>query len=84
INNLPSLLSINPFHLPSRHHTRTYHQAQQFHPHQQQHFPRSLARSRFHLLSTLPSRSRSRSNSNYRPTPPPIKPRRVHQQQQKF
>ncbi|CAF4037057.1 unnamed protein product, partial [Rotaria sp. Silwood1] len=41
---------------------------------------KSLSRSRFHLLSTLPSRSRSRSNSNYRPTPPPIKPRRVHQQ----
>ncbi|CAF3690455.1 unnamed protein product [Rotaria sp. Silwood1] len=85
-NNLPSLLSINPFHLPPRHHTRTYHQAQQFHPNHQQHFPRSLSRSRFHLLSQLPSRSRSRSHSNYRPTPPPIKPRRVHQQQhqQKF
>ncbi|CAF4970928.1 unnamed protein product, partial [Rotaria sp. Silwood1] len=58
----------------------------QFHPNHQQHFPRSLSRSRFHLLSQLPSRSRSRSHSNYRPTPPPIKPRRVHQQQhqQKF
>ncbi|CAF4985260.1 unnamed protein product, partial [Rotaria sp. Silwood1] len=42
---------------------------QQFHPNHQQHFPRSLSRSRFHLLSQLPSRSRSRSHSNYRPTP---------------
>ncbi|CAF4841308.1 unnamed protein product, partial [Rotaria sp. Silwood2] len=80
--NLPSLLELNPFHLPSPQHTRSFNNAQQFHPnHQQQHYPRSLSRSRFHLLSQLPSKSRSRSRPYQRPTPPPIKPRRIHQQQ---
>ena len=83
INNLPSLLDINPFHLPSQHNTRTYHHAQQYHPNQQhQHYPRSLSRTRFHVLSQLPSQSRSRSRSQHRLPPPPIKPRRIHQQQQ--
>ncbi|CAF1312192.1 unnamed protein product [Rotaria sordida] len=79
INNLPTLMSLNPFHLPSHHHTRSFHQAQHFHPNQHQ--PRSVSRSRFHILGQLPSKSRSRSRSFHRPQPPPIKPRRVHQQQ---
>ncbi|CAF2802272.1 unnamed protein product [Rotaria sp. Silwood2] len=80
--NLPSLLELNPFHLPSSQHTRSFNNAQQFHPnHQQQHYPRSLSCTRFHLLSLLPSKSRFRSHSYQRPTPPPIKPRRIHQQQ---
>ncbi|CAF5163847.1 unnamed protein product, partial [Rotaria sp. Silwood1] len=41
----------------------------------------SLSRSRFHVLSQLPSKSRSRSRSYQRPLPPPIKPRRIHHQQ---
>ncbi|CAF4655992.1 unnamed protein product, partial [Rotaria sp. Silwood2] len=81
--NLPSLLDLNPFHLPSRHNTRTFTTAQHYHPnHHQQHYPRSLSRSRFHVLSQLPSKSRSRSRSYQRPLPPPIKPRRIHHQQQ--
>ncbi|CAF3568946.1 unnamed protein product, partial [Rotaria socialis] len=84
-NNLPSLFDINPFHTPSRHNTRTYHQAQQYNPNQHQHhYPRSLSRTRFQVLSQLPSQSRSRSRSTHRlPIPPPIKPRRTYQQQQK-
>ncbi|CAF4489283.1 unnamed protein product, partial [Rotaria sp. Silwood2] len=80
--NLPSLLDINPFHLPSQHNTRSLHHAQQYHPNQQyhQHLPRPTSRTRFHLLSQLPSQSRSRSRSPFRP-PPIIKPRRTHQQQ---
>ncbi|CAM4988392.1 unnamed protein product, partial [Rotaria socialis] len=71
------------FHLPSRHNTRTFTTAQHYHPnHHQQHYPRSLSRSRFHVLSQLPSKSRSRSRSYQRPLPPPIKPRRIHHQQQ--
>ncbi|CAF4036965.1 unnamed protein product, partial [Rotaria sp. Silwood1] len=35
--NLPSLLDINPFHLPSEHNTRSFHHAQQYHPNQQHH-----------------------------------------------
>ncbi|CAF2913023.1 unnamed protein product [Rotaria sp. Silwood2] len=81
--NLPSLLDLNPFHLPPRHNTRTFTTAQHYHPnHHQQHYPRSLSRSRFHVLSQLPSKSRSRSRSYQRPLPPPIKPRRIHHQQQ--
>ncbi|CAF5069747.1 unnamed protein product, partial [Rotaria sp. Silwood1] len=82
IKNLPSLLDINPFHLPSEHNTRSFHHAQQYHPNQQhhQHLPRPTSRTRFHLLSQLPSQSRSRSRSPFRP--PPIKPRRTYQQQQ--
>jgi hypothetical protein len=79
--NLPSLFDINPFHLPSQHNTRTFNHAQQYHPNQQHHhYPRPTSRSRFHVLSQLPSQSRSRSRSQYRA--PPIKPRRAHQQQQ--
>ncbi|CAF1681044.1 unnamed protein product, partial [Rotaria magnacalcarata] len=83
-NNLPSLFDINPFHAPSRHNTRTYNQAQQYNPNQQQHhYPRSLSRTRFQVLSQLPSQSRSRSRSTHRlPVPPPTKPRRTYQQQQ--
>ncbi|CAF5033394.1 unnamed protein product, partial [Rotaria sp. Silwood1] len=82
IKNLPSLLDINPFHLPSEHNTRSFHHAQQYHPNQQhhQHLPRPTSRTRFHILSQLPSQSRSRSRSPFRP--PPIKPRRIYQQQQ--
>jgi hypothetical protein len=81
-NNLPSLFDINPFHTPSRHNTRTYHQAQQYNPNQQQHhYPRSLSRTRFQVLSQLPSQSRSRSTHRLT-IPPPIKPRRTYQQQQ--
>ncbi|CAF2851769.1 unnamed protein product, partial [Rotaria sp. Silwood2] len=78
--NLPSLLDINPFHLPSEHNTRSFHHAQQYHPNQQHHLhlPRPTSRTRFHLLSQLPSQSRSRSRSPFRP--PPIKPRRIYQQ----
>ncbi|CAF5196348.1 unnamed protein product, partial [Rotaria sp. Silwood1] len=43
--------------------------------------PRPTSRTRFHILSQLPSQSRSRSRSPFRP--PPIKPRRIYQQQQK-
>ncbi|CAF5197028.1 unnamed protein product, partial [Rotaria sp. Silwood1] len=35
--NLPSLLDLNPFHLPSRHNTRTFTTAQHYHPNHQQH-----------------------------------------------
>ncbi|CAF5199310.1 unnamed protein product, partial [Rotaria sp. Silwood1] len=41
-----------------RHNTRTFTTAQHYHPnHHQQHYPRSLSRSRFHVLSQLPSKS---------------------------
>ncbi|CAF5048091.1 unnamed protein product, partial [Rotaria sp. Silwood1] len=81
--NLPSLLDLHPFHLPPPQHTRSFINAQHYHPnHHQQHYPRSLSRSRFHVLSQLPSKSRSRSRSYQRPLPPPIKPRRIHHQQQ--
>ncbi|CAF5197290.1 unnamed protein product, partial [Rotaria sp. Silwood1] len=40
--------------------------------------PRPTSRTRFHILSQLPSQSRSRSRSPFRP--PPIKPRRIYQQ----
>ena len=81
-NNLPSLFDINPFHAPSRHNTRTYHQAQQYNPNlQHHHYSRSISRTRFHVLSQLPSQSRSRSRSTHR-LPPPIKPRRTYPQQQ--
>ncbi|CAF4502256.1 unnamed protein product, partial [Rotaria sp. Silwood2] len=84
---LPSLLDLIPFHLPPTQHTRSFNNAQQYHPNNQhQHFPRSLSRVRFHVLSQLPSKSRSRSRSYQRPLPPPIKSRRMHhhQQQQQF
>ncbi|CAF4600105.1 unnamed protein product, partial [Rotaria magnacalcarata] len=80
-NNLPALLNLNPSHLPPQQHTRSFQHAQQYNPNQQhQHYPRPMSRSRFHVLSQLPSRSRSRSP--YRPIPPPTKPRRTYLQQQ--
>ena len=77
--NIQPLLNFNQYDRPSRHNTRSYHHAQQYHP-QQQHQSRSISRSRFHVLSQLPSRSRSRSY--HQAPPPPIKPRRQHYNQQ--
>ncbi|CAF2997955.1 unnamed protein product, partial [Rotaria sp. Silwood2] len=82
IQNLPSLLDTNPFHFPSHHNTRKYHHAQQYNPNNYQyHHSRALSRSRFHILSQLPSKSRScsRSQRYQPPPPPPIKPHRNHQ-----
>ncbi|CAF4968529.1 unnamed protein product [Rotaria sp. Silwood1] len=79
IQNLPSLLDTNPFHFPSHHNTRKYNHAQQYNPNNYQyHHSRALSRSRFHILSQLPSKSSSRSRSQHY-QPPPIKARRNHQ-----
>jgi hypothetical protein len=77
-HHLPSLMGLDPYHLPSRRQSRSFNHAQHYHPnHQQQHYPRSTSRSRFHHLSRLPSRSPSPSY-HHLPAPPPIKPRRQH------
>ncbi|CAF0829864.1 unnamed protein product [Adineta steineri] len=74
--NAPSLMNHNNnnhhYQTPSRHNTRSYYNAQTYHP-QNQHYSRPLSsHSRFNVLSRLPSRS----PSPHRIFPPSIKPRR--------
>ncbi|CAF3817528.1 unnamed protein product [Rotaria sordida] len=80
IRNLPSLLDTNSFHFPSHHNTRKYNHAQQYNPNNYQyHHSRTLSRSRYHILSQLPSKSRSRSRSQHYQPSSSIKSRRNHQ-----
>jgi len=77
---IPSLLEINPFHAPSRHNTRSNYHAQLYNPNYQNRQSRSLSRSKYDILSRLPSRTPSPSYHQPSTLPPPIKPRRHYYQ----
>ena len=73
-HDMQPLMNLNPYHLPSDRHTRSFYNAQQFHPGYHYHNSRSLSRSKYDVLARLPSRSPS---PHYRTNlPPPVKPRR--------